>query len=185
MRRVKLPPIEPETKTESKVCDYPDCTESGVHRAPRSREDLNSHYWFCLAHARAYNASWDYFDGMSQEDIQAYQQSATTWHRPTWQMNTRDRGHQPSAFNYEFNVLSNHAEPEVLATRTRTVSAPVRRALEVLILEPTACLQDVKSRYKTLAKRFHPDTNGGCRDSEEQLKIVNQAYTLLLPSGYQ
>ncbi len=34
----------------------------------------------------------------------------------------------------------------------------------------------VKSRYKELAKRHHPDANGGSRDAEERLKNINIAY---------
>jgi len=86
-------------------------------------------------------------------------------------------------FADEFNFLGGGA-PEPAGPRVRPVSGPVRNALAVLDLEPAASLQEVKSRYKTLAKRLHPDANGGRRDSEERLKTVNQAYTLLLTSGY-
>jgi DnaJ-class molecular chaperone len=34
----------------------------------------------------------------------------------------------------------------------------------------------VKTRYKELAKRHHPDANGGSRDAEERLKTINVAY---------
>ena len=34
----------------------------------------------------------------------------------------------------------------------------------------------LKSRYKELAKRHHPDANGGDRASEERLKTINLAY---------
>jgi curved DNA-binding protein CbpA len=37
-------------------------------------------------------------------------------------------------------------------------------------------LDVVKSRYKELAKRHHPDANGGSRDAEERLKTINLAY---------
>jgi curved DNA-binding protein CbpA len=30
-----------------------------------------------------------------------------------------------------------------------------------------------------LVKRFHPDANGGDRDAEERLKLINDAYTTL------
>jgi curved DNA-binding protein CbpA len=36
--------------------------------------------------------------------------------------------------------------------------------------------ETVKSRYKVLAKRDHPDLNGGSRTAEERLKTVNLAY---------
>ena len=53
----------------------------------------------------------------------------------------------------------------------------------MLDLEPAATLKEVKTRYKTLAKRFHPDANGGSRESEERFKTINQAYSYLLNCG--
>jgi len=40
-------------------------------------------------------------------------------------------------------------------------------------------LHEVKARYKELVKRHHPDTNGGDKEAEERLKLINQAYTTL------
>jgi curved DNA-binding protein CbpA len=37
----------------------------------------------------------------------------------------------------------------------------------------------VKSTYKKLAKRHHPDANGGNKASEEILKTINLAYATL------
>jgi curved DNA-binding protein CbpA len=37
----------------------------------------------------------------------------------------------------------------------------------------------IKARYKELVKRFHPDANGGDKGAEEQLKLINQAYSTL------
>ncbi len=34
----------------------------------------------------------------------------------------------------------------------------------------------MKTRYKELAKRHHPDANGGDRAAEERLKTINLAY---------
>jgi DnaJ-class molecular chaperone len=55
--------------------------------------------------------------------------------------------------------------------------------LDVLGLGETATLQEVKSRYKELVKRFHPDANGGDRGAEERLKQVIKAYAVLRASG--
>ena len=40
-------------------------------------------------------------------------------------------------------------------------------------------LDDLKTRYKALAKRHHPDANGGDRAAEERLKTINLAYAAL------
>ena len=49
----------------------------------------------------------------------------------------------------------------------------------MLDLEASASFTEVKTRYKKLVKRLHPDANGGDREAEERLKIINQAYQTL------
>ena len=54
--------------------------------------------------------------------------------------------------------------------------AELREPLATLGLAWPTTLDAVKSRYKELAKRHHPDANGGSRASEERLKTINLAY---------
>ena len=56
----------------------------GEHRAPRSRDALDQHYWFCLDHVRAYNAAWDFYRGMTPEQIEASRRLDVIGWRPTW-----------------------------------------------------------------------------------------------------
>ena len=162
-------------------CDHPECGCEGAYRAPKSRDELRSHYWFCLEHVRAYNAAWDFFAGMDQHDIESYQHSVATWHRPTWRLGF-GLGHAGAGFADPFGFFA-EAECTEAERPPPVVGAPQRRALAMLDLEPAATLQDVKSRYKSLAKRFHPDANGGSRECEERLKTINQAYSYLLSCG--
>jgi len=37
-------------------------------------------------------------------------------------------------------------------------------------------MDQLKTRYKELAKQHHPDANGGDRGAEERLKTINLAY---------
>ena len=53
------------------LCEWPDCAAEGEHRAPRSRDDMDSYRWFCLEHAREYNKGWNYFAGMSDDEVEA------------------------------------------------------------------------------------------------------------------
>ena len=57
-------------------------------------------------------------------------------------------------------------------------------ALRVLDLAPGASFEEVKARYKALAKLHHPDANGGDKAAEERLKSINQAYTLLKSQAF-
>jgi len=53
------------------------------------------------------------------------------------------------------------------------------KALAVLGLAATATWAEIKARYKRLVKRYHPDANGGDKQAEERLKVINQAYSTL------
>jgi len=55
----------------------------------------------------------------------------------------------------------------------------MRAPLATLGLSWPVTMTEVKSRYKELAKRHHPDANNGDRASEERLKIINLAYAEL------
>lgn len=38
------------------------------------------------------------------------------------------------------------------------------------------CIEDVKSRYRELSKKYHPDMNGGSAESEKIMKQINAEY---------
>jgi len=40
-------------------------------------------------------------------------------------------------------------------------------------------IDELKTRYKQLAKKLHPDANGGDREAEDRLKTINAAYAML------
>jgi molecular chaperone DnaJ len=50
---------------------------------------------------------------------------------------------------------------------------------ELLECERTADAATIKSSYRKLAMKFHPDKNAGCKDSEAKFKAVNEAYDCL------
>ena len=55
---------------------------------PRAASSLREFQWFCLDHIREFNRGWDYFQGMSQADIERHRRADVTWHRPTWRYGT-------------------------------------------------------------------------------------------------
>jgi hypothetical protein len=71
------------------------------------------------------------------------------------------------------------ARPRREAPSTEKAPPELRAALDVLGLEWPVDHRAARSRYKELAKRFHPDVNNGDRSAEEKLKDVNRAYSLL------
>jgi DnaJ-class molecular chaperone len=74
-----------------------------------------------------------------------------------------------------------HARP---ASEGRKILNAQRRAFDVLGLEADAKRADIKTRFKMLVKRHHPDANGGDRGSEDTLREIIQAYNYLKSAGF-
>ena len=55
----------------------------------------------------------------------------------------------------------------------------VRDYYEVLEVERGASDEDLKKAFRRLAMQHHPDRNGGCTDSEQRFKELNEAYSVL------
>ena len=83
--RIKPSCDEPKAAAEA-VCESPGCTHPGLYRAPKGRKAEGQYWRFCMAHVREYNAAYNYFDGMNDAAVQAYQKDAVIGHRPTWAM---------------------------------------------------------------------------------------------------
>jgi len=181
-------------------CEWPGCGHDGPFRAPKSPRELTASRWFCLDHVRRYNAEWDYFAGMKEDEIEDYQRGNMVGHRPTWTLgsNPSRRRQGPRAnrtegvwrygFEDPLGIIRDHGpaagkSQEIKSPAARAGEA-VRKALSVLELDETASLKEVKTRYKQLVKRYHPDANGGDRQAEERLRQVIQAYRTLKTSGF-
>jgi hypothetical protein len=167
-------------------CDHPGCTRLGEFRAPMGRDREGQYFCFCLDHVREYNATYNYFQGMTDEDVARYQKDSMIGHRPTWNMGVnraaRDGAEgEPAGFD-PLGTLRNRAgrhHTAGTAARQPRYSAATMKALATLQLDETADMATVKTRYKDLVKRHHPDANGGDRSSEEKLREIIRAYNFL------
>lgn len=56
----------------------------------------------------------------------------------------------------------------------------MRDPYEVLGVPHGASDDEIKSAYRKLAKKYHPDLNDGSAEAEAKMKEVNEAYTLLI-----
>lgn len=172
-------------------CDWPGCTAAGTYRAPKGRHQEGQYWRYCFDHVKQYNQSYNYFAGMSDDAVYAYQKDALTGHRPTWRVNTKGGGggprreapdmRDPFGFGAEMGDAFRPERPEADGRAIRTTE---RRALEVMGLELSAGAAEIKARYKALVKLHHPDANGGDRSSEDRLRSVIQAYNSLRQAGF-
>lgn len=175
-----LPHEIAEAQATMRPCDHPGCKAEGACPAPKSREALRDFFWFCTDHARAYNESWNYFADLSGAQIEAQIRRDTCWDRPTrplgdWRIH--DWKLRDAVFTH-FNLGAHGWEARKDEVRVRAQS-PEEKALSVLGLDHPADFVQIRARYRELVKKHHPDANGGCKQSEEKLKDITQAYQVL------
>ncbi len=113
---------------------------------------------------------------MNPGQIEAQLRYDTGWQRPTWPLGRLGaRFLDEDALRDPLHVLATGRARA--ADRARAETPPdLREPLTTLGLDWPVTLDTVKTRYKELAKRHHPDANGGDRAAEERLKTINLAY---------
>jgi hypothetical protein len=156
----------------------PGCGAQGEYRAPKSRNSLRDYWWFCLEHVREYNAGWDFYKGMSAAEIEAHTRSDTSWQRPTWPLGRLGAALDEAMLHDPLHVL-NAGRRDRSRTSADETPPDLREPLATLGLGWPLSLEELKSRYKALAKRHHPDANQGDRGAEERIKAINAAYAAL------
>jgi hypothetical protein len=204
--QIRVKPSAPRDADEdSHVCEWKGCTNAGAHKAPMGRGREGKYYRFCLDHVRQFNASYNYFTGMSDAEVEAFRKGAVTGHRPTWKLGADKGGTDnlseadsanPRARRYAQFARGGTQDPHHVLDDSDAVShgtprsAPrrnlrplERRAFEALDLAETAQSPEIKARYKELVKRHHPDANGGDRGAEDKLREIIQAYNYLKQAG--
>lgn len=165
-------------------CEWPNCAEHGEHRAPRSRDEMNSYRWFCRDHAREYNKTWNYFAGMSDDEVEADRRADTVWRRPSWPLGDgpptpeQARAFWRGDFSDPFKVFD-EAAADHKSEPQPTIGSDVRKAFEVFSLEPPVTIEEVKATYKALVKRHHPDASRNTAD-DGRIKDINEAYQVIL-----
>ena len=168
-------------------CAVPGCCEPGEFRAPVQPSDFDGPgdwRWLCLDHVRAFNADYNFFEGMTAEEISAAQNPYGGWDRetrafaangsptPRW----ADFADPLDAIGARFR----RGRPDdVPRTDGRELSREDRKSLGVLGLGVDADRRALRTRYAELVRRYHPDRNGGDRSHEKALQAVIEAYTQL------
>jgi curved DNA-binding protein CbpA len=186
---------------EVPLCQWQGCAEPGLHRAPQGRGREGNYFRFCTAHVQQYNKSYNYFEGMSDSEVEAFQKSSATGHRPTWTIGANSWAHGREADPHHHRFVDGGrggAKPHdpfnlfgaggARAGKARRADNPAignmaRKSLRALNLDDHASKPEIKTRFKELVKRHHPDANGGDRSSEDRLREIIVAYNYLKSAG--
>lgn len=174
-----------ETGTKPCVCDMPGCPGDAEYKAPKHR-GLNEYYNFCFEHIREYNKAWDFFSGMSERDIQSHMEKSLYGDRPTWRYDSKGAFEDDVLNKVRSEFMDNEYENYSDSSRQNSANgpsinstSPEHEALSIMGLSPPVTLDLIKTQYKKLAKKYHPDLNRDNPQAEELLKKVNMAYTIL------
>lgn len=179
-------------------CQWKGCGRPAPYRAPKGRGRDGEYFAFCIDHVREYNAAYNYFDGMSDAEVTDFQKDAMTGHRPTWKVGANSwahgtgqrmsRGTAGAGFRaYDphdlFAERARQVREEPADARRRQLKPLEKKSLDTLHLPETASKEEIKSRFKELVKRHHPDANGGDTRSADTLREIIQAYNYLKKAG--
>ena len=165
-------------------CGVRGCSEPGEFRAPLSPGDFDgpgSWHYLCLEHVRVHNARYNYFAGMSPEEITAAQSPIAGWERVSRPFATGGADPPPawSDFADPLDAITARYRPEARCAAVERFTAGERHALGVMGLNDDVDRMALRQRYSELVRRYHPDRNGGDRSLEAKLGAVIAAYQTL------
>ncbi len=162
-------------RPEPAGCDHPGCAAPGEFRAPLSNRLPGSEggwQFLCLDHVREFNAGYNFFDGLSPDEIRDAQSPLAGWEKAA----TGKSGREAFHFGDPLDLFSADRKP---ASPKRWDGFGDAQALMALGLGDGASATDVRRAYKRLVRRYHPDSNEGDRSMEGKLQAVVNAYTHL------
>ena len=162
------------------ICEWKNCKEFGQYKAPSENDNSKNFKLLCKEHIKMFNKNWDYFDGMSQEEIKIFLKSDLTWHKPTQKFASSD--------NF-FNILWNNAlsdkfnffKQEKITNNLKSMklNEKDKDAFRIMGLEFNAEWPIIQKKFKMLVKKLHPDRNSGNKQYEDKLKKITLAYSHL------
>ena len=184
-------------ETANRLCEHPTCHEPGEFRAPGSRsasfDGPGDYRWLCLDHVRDFNAGYDWFEGMTADEVFEAQRPGAGWR-------TEQPAFNPTAAVDGMPRWADYTDPlDAIAARAGGIRSRARReaelamdgrfsreeatAIEVLGLGSDIDRKKLRRRYSELVRRYHPDRNGGDRRHEDRLRQTVEAYQLLRASS--
>ena len=163
------------------ICDWKNCSKVGDYKAPIEKDNSRMYRWLCLDHIKEFNKSWDYFNGMTEDQIFKFIKSDMTWHKPTQSFGSPDNffkilwndalSKEKGSFR---NKLNEEDNVKLINFNNKDIAA-----FKILELEIGTIWPKIQNKFKTLVKKFHPDMNSGNKIYENKLKNITLAYSQL------
>jgi hypothetical protein len=176
-------------EAEGRVCAEPGCAEPGEFRAPllegggRSGDGPAPFRWLCLDHVRAFNSGYNFFKGMSPDEIHDAQRPYAGWERETRAFSGNGGADRPprwADFSDPLDAIGARFRDRMKDRAERKDGKPLsgrdREALKTLDLAIDSDRAMLRKRYSELVRQYHPDRNGGDRSHEARLQRVIEAY---------
>jgi hypothetical protein len=199
--RIRSRQPQPEPKADVPRCAWEGCDQDGIYRAPKGSRAVGEYHNFCLEHVRHYNTAFNFFQGMSADEMEDHlKQTAQTDGRPSWGFGSkpgsasgprmpRGKARDPRAkgFGDPLNIFARYnwqQSKRPVNERQKPMHENDRRAFETLGFKAAAKSDEIKRAYKSLVKIHHPDANGGDKASEERLRSIIAAYAHLKQKGF-
>ncbi len=190
------PRQEEKAEPVTTPCDWEGCDEPGEYKAPKGVRSEGQYHNFCLEHVRHYNKAFNYFAGMSPEDLEEAlhappkvesRSSFATGNAGAARAASAAAGRPGDKYGDPFGVFARYRYQQSkrpASERVKPLNEPDRRALEALGITGHAKSDEIKAAYKALVKKHHPDVNGGDASSEDKLRSVIAAYSHLKKQGF-
>ncbi len=156
-------------------CFYQNCDAEGKHRAPKSPQERNTFIALCDAHIKEHNQNWNYYAGMSEEEVRREDDHDLTWRRPRRPFSTQ---HQRSVhLDMEQDFFT-----RVFQDKHSTPRLPfeVQQALKTFSLQWPVSKEQVLKRYRALVKQHHPDVTAGKEGFSATFDSITKARRTLL-----
>ena len=181
--------IKPKNLSKKRTCDYGGCNEHGEFQA---KTKSAAKFFYCLNHIKEFNKNYNFFEGMSEEEIIDYQISAIIGHRPTWKSGTNPHANyfskfaknDGSAFDDPFDLFEKDKSSKYERQSKIKKGKISEKAYKLLDFSSLSSKSDIRKKFKEVVKSLHPDTNGGDNSQEDLLKEVISAYKTLKSQGH-
>ncbi len=161
------------------ICDWDNCNKIGSYKAPIERDNSKKFRLLCLEHIKIFNKKWNYFSDMNEEEIEFFIKSDLTWHKSTKKFGSSENFFNilwNNALEDKFNIFGSSNFREFKKSK---LSKTDKDAFDIMELKHDAKWEDIKKKFKTLVKKYHPDKNSGNKKFEDKLKKITLAYSQL------